>query len=57
MIAAVKTGRLLNVDIHPYLGLLVNLVSNFSANKDKEVFFLNTLKITFAPIPKKDQIR
>ena len=49
MITAVKTGRLLDVDIHPNL---VYLVQNMYAHKGEDVFFLNALRISLTPTPR-----
>ena len=55
-ITAVKTGKLLDVDIHPDFGTLMEHKAflstwcrTFMHTREKEDFFLNTLKISLAP--------
>ena len=55
LITAVKTGRLLEVDIHPYFRTLMEHKAflstwcrTFMHTREKEVFFLNALKISLA---------
>ena len=64
MITAVKTGRLLDVDIHPDFGILVEHKAflstwrrTFMHRREKEVCFLNTLKIFLAPPPQEGQFQ
>ena len=56
LITAVKRGRLLDVDIHSHFRTLVEHKAflstwcrTFMHTRDKEVFFLNSLKISLAP--------
>ena len=56
LISAVKRGRLLDVDIHPdfrtlmeHKAFLSTWCRTFLHTRDKEVFFLNSLKISLAP--------
>ena len=56
LITAVRTGRSLDVDIHRIFEHLLEHKTfsctwcrNFMHTKEKEVFFLNTLKISHAP--------
>ena len=55
LITAVKTGKLLDVDIHLDFGTLMEhkpsclLGAEHLCTREKEVFFLNTLKISLAP--------
>ena len=58
LITAVKTGRLLDVEIHPNFrtlkeqkGFLSTGCRTFTHAKEKDVFFLNTLKVSLAPTP------
>ena len=58
LITAVKTGRLLDVDIHPGFRSLVEHTAFLCAwcitlmhTRKKEVFLLNALKISLAPTP------
>ena len=58
LITAVKTGRLVDVDIHPdfrtlmqHTALLSTWCKTFLHTREKEVFFLNALKISLAPTP------
>ena len=59
LITAVKTGRLLDVDIHPNFSTLMEHKAFFSTwcktfmhKIEKDVFFLNALKISLAPTPR-----
>ena len=56
LITAVKTGKLLDVDIHPdfrtlmeHKAFLSTWCRTFMHTREKEVFFLNVLKISLAP--------
>ena len=58
LITAVKTGRLLEVDTHPDFGTLMEhkaflstWCKTFLHTREKEVFFLNTLKISLGQTP------
>ena len=58
LITAVKKGKLLDGDIHPDFRTLMkhkafssNWCKTFMHTKEKEVFFLNTLKISLAQTP------
>ena len=58
LITAVKTGRLLDVDIHLHFRTLMEHKAflstwrrTFMHAREKEVFFLNTLKISLVPTP------
>ena len=64
LITAVQTERLLDVDIHPDLRTLLEhkaflstWCKTFLRTREKEVFFLNTLKTCLAQTPKKDHFR
>ena len=57
LITAVQTRKLLDVDVHPdlrvlmeYRALLSTWCKTFLHTREKEVFFLNTLKICLAPV-------
>ena len=61
---AVQTGNLLDVDIHPAFGsllehkaLLSTWCKTFLHIREKEVFFLKTLKISLSQTPKEDHFR
>ena len=61
LIAAVKTGKLLEVDIYPNSRTLVEHKAFLSTwcrtvmhKKEKDVFFLNALRISLAPTPRKE---
>ena len=61
LITAVKTGKLLDVDIHrdvrtlmEHKAFLSTWCKTFSHTREKEVFFLNTLKISIAPTLQED---
>ena len=57
MVTAVKTGRLLEVDTHPDFGtplivhkaFLSTWCRTFMHTREKDIFFLNALKISLAP--------
>ena len=56
LITAVKTGRLLDIDIHPkfrtlmeHKALLSTWCRTFMRTKEKDVFFLTAMKISIAP--------
>ena len=56
LITAVQKGKVLDVDSHPDLRTLMEHKASLSSwcrtfmyTRDKEVFFLNTLKISLAP--------
>ena len=58
LITAVQTGKLLDVDIQPVVQTLMvhkaflsTWCRKFMHTREKEVFFLNTLKISLAPTP------
>ena len=58
LVSAVKTGRLQDVDIHPdfralmeHKAFLSTWCRTFMHTNEKEVFFLNTLKISLAQTP------
>ena len=58
LITGVTTGRLLDVDIHPdfrtlmeHKAFLSTWCKTFLHTMEKEVFFLNTLKISLAQTP------
>ena len=57
MITAVKTGRLLDVDIHPDFGTLMEhkalstWCGTFMHTREKDILFLNALKFSPAPTP------
>ena len=57
LITAVKTGRLLDVDIHPnfrtiieHKAFLSTWCGTFMHRREKNVFFLNVLKISLSPV-------
>ena len=59
LITAVKTGRLLDVDIHPdfrtlmeQLAFLSTWCSTFMHTSENDIFFLNALRISLAPTPR-----
>ena len=59
LITAVKTGRLLDVDIHPkfrslmeHKAFLPTRCRTFMHTRKKDVFFLNALRISLAPTPR-----
>ena len=61
LITAVKTGRVLHVEIHPNFGTIMEHKAflstwcrTFMHTKEKEVFFLNDLKVSLVPLYKKD---
>ena len=63
LITAVKTGTLLDVDIHPdfrtlmeHKAFLSTWCRTFMHTREKEVFFLNTLKISLAQTPQEGPI-
>ena len=64
LITAVKTGRLLDVDIHPDFRTLIEQKAfistyyrTFMHTREKDVCFLIALKISLAPTPQKDHFR
>ena len=59
LITAVKTGRLLDVDIHPnfrtimeHKAFLSTWYRTFMHTSEKTVFFLNAIKISLSPVPR-----
>ena len=58
LMTAVKTGRLLDVDIHPIFRTPMEQKAFLSSwcrtiyTTEKDVFFLNALKISLAPTPR-----
>ena len=59
LITAVETGRLLDVDIHPNIRTLIEHKAflstwcrTFMHTREKDVFFLNALRISLAPTPR-----
>ena len=63
LIEAVKTVRLLEVDIHPnfrtlmeHKALLSTGCRTFMRTREKDVFFLSALKISFAPTPRERSV-
>ena len=64
LITAVQTGKLFDVDILPVLGtfmehkaFLSTWCKTFLHTREKEVFFLNTLKISLAQTPQQGPFR
>ena len=58
LITAVKIGRLLDVDIHPIIRTLIEHKAflstwcrTFMRTREKDIFFLNALRIPLAPTP------
>ena len=63
LITAVRTVRLLDVEIHPNCrtlteqkGFLIYMVQDIYAHKGKGCFFLKDLKVSLAPTPRKKTI-
>ena len=59
-ITAVKTGKLLEVDLHPNFGTLMEhkaflstWCTTFLHTNEKDVLLMNTLKVSLAPTPEK----
>ena len=64
LVTAVKTRRLLDVDIHPdfrtlmeHKAFLSTWCRTFMHTRQKEVFFLSALKISFAPTPQEGPLQ
>ena len=64
LITAVQTGKLFNIDIHPefrtlmeHKAFLSTWCKTFLHTREKEVFFLNTLRSLLHKLPKKDHFR